>query len=192
MRTHIHESVGAMMIPRKVTSVESIENPYTKRILSNVIGKDPLLVLSQTPARLKRLTRGLSRAQLRKPPAEGKWSIIQIVTHLADVELVLAFRLRMALAQSGSPLQAVDQDKWAGGLRYEQADLKNKIDLFTTVRKDHLAMYRTLTPEQWERYGMHEERGKESVEHMVQLYAGHDINHLQQIEHIIQLLKKKK
>jgi len=169
---------------KPIASLRHIRNPYTRRMLSNVIGKDPLNVLASTPARLRRLVGRLNEKQLRTPLAKGKWSIIQIVTHLADVEVVLAFRIRIALAQSGSPLQAMDQDRWASGLHYDKANLKRKLDLFAAVRGDHIRLFRSLKTDEWKRYGMHQERGKETVEHIVRLYAGHDINHLKQIEMI--------
>ncbi len=180
------------MNPQIVATVNDITNPYIKRILTNVIGKDPLKVLAQTPKRLRKLTKGLKKKQLRFQPAPGKWSITQIVTHMADTELVLAFRLRMALSQSGATLQAMDQDKWAAGLNYQQANLDDQIDLFSVVRKHHLALWNSLQENDWQKFGMHEERGKETVERITQHYAGHDINHLNQIEAIRNSFKKKK
>ncbi len=177
---------------KSIESVDDITNPYVKRILSNVIGKDPMKVLSQTPKRLRKLVKGLKKKQLRYQPAPGKWSITQIITHMADTELVLAFRLRMSLAQSGSPLLAMDQDKWATGLNYEKADVDEQIELFSAVRRQHLAIWNSLTDEDWQKFGMHEERGKETVERITHHYAGHDINHLNQIEAIRKLLKKKR
>lgn len=176
----------------KVTGVDDITNPYVKRMLSNVIGKDPLKVLGQTEKRLRKLTKGLKKKQLRSQPAPGKWSITEIVTHLADTEIVLAFRLRMMLAQSGSPLQAMDQDKWAEGLHYQRADVKDQIALFAALRGEHLALWASLNDEDWQKFGMHDERGKETVERVTHHYAGHDINHLGQIEAIRATFKKKK
>lgn len=175
----------------RVQSVDGITNEYVKRILTNVIGKDPLKVLSQTPKRLRKLVKGLKKKQLRHQPALGKWSITQIVTHLADTEIVLAFRLRMALSQSGSPLQAMDQDKWADGLHYQNADADEQLEVFTTLRRNHLALWESLSDEDWQKFGMHEERGKETVERITHHYAGHDINHLRQIEAIRASFKKK-
>jgi hypothetical protein len=175
---------------KKVRSVPSIRDPYSQRILSNVIGKDPLKVLAATPGRIKRLLSGLSTRQLQTPPARGKWSIAQIVGHLADAELVLGFRLRMAIAQSGSPLQAMDQNKWEKRLGYRDADVARKLRLLTVVREEHVALLRSLPPRALKRYGMHEERGKETVERMAQLYAGHDINHVRQIAVIRKVVER--
>lgn len=177
---------------KRVMSVANIANPYLKRILSYVIGKDPLRVLSGTPGSLQHLTRGLDQTQIRKSPERGKWSIGQIITHLCDAELVLGFRFRMVISQSGSPLQAMDQNKWAIGLKYNRADWKKKLKLFTAMRRDHLALLRSLNSREWKQYGIHEERGKENLELMVQMLAGHDVNHLMQIETIRNLFLKRK
>ncbi len=180
------------MMPAIVTSVDDITNPYVKRILANVIGKDPLKVLAQTPKRLRKLTKGLKKKQLRFQPAPGKWSIAQIIAHLADSELAGAFRLRMMVSQSGSPIQAYDQDMWANAMKYEEADVEDKTELFSTVRKSQIAIWRSLRDDEWRKFGMHAERGQETVERLAQLHAGHDINHLDQIEEIRNSFRKKK
>lgn len=167
-----------------VTNVDPIADAYVKRMVSNVLGMDPLEVLRKTPKRLSKLVKGLKKKQLHTSPAPGKWSIAQIVTHLADTEIVLAFRLRMVLAQPGTPLQAMDQNKWAAGLRYDQADVDEQIELFCALRRNHLAIWDSLTDEDWQKFGIHEERGKETVERITQHFAGHDINHLKQIDAI--------
>ena len=165
----------------KIKSVAGIKNPYTKRILSNIMGKDPMKVYAQTPQTIKRLTHGLTEAQLHVTTMERKWSIAQIVHHLCDSELVMGYRYRMALAQSGTKIQAYDQEKWERHLKYDQSNTKDKIALFVTLRQDHIAMLKKLNKKEWSRYGMHQERGKETIERMLQMIAGHDINHVKQV-----------
>jgi hypothetical protein len=177
---------------KRVQSVDDITDPYTKRILSNVIGKDPMKVLARTPKRLRKLVKGLKKKQLRYQPAAGKWSITQIIAHLADAELTGAFRLRVMVSQSGSAILAYDQDAWQNAMKYERADVEEKIELFSTVRKSQLAIWNSLRDDEWEKFGMHAERGKETVERLAQLHAGHDINHLNQIEAIRKSFKKKR
>ncbi len=169
---------------KKLTNVNSIKNTYAKRILSNVIDKNPLKIFAKTPHDLKRLTDGLSRKQLWTPRGKGMWSIAQIVSHLCDAEIALSYRLRMAIAQSGSALQAYDQDTWAAALYYEKADCMQQVNLFSVLRVANASLLKHLSPKEWQHYGMHQERGKETVERMVQMLAGHDINHLRQIKTI--------
>jgi hypothetical protein len=175
---------------KPIRSVSGVKDPYSQRILSYVIGKDPLRVLAATPRRLRRLLRGLSMEQIRKRPGKGKWSIAELICHLADAEVVLAFRYRMVIAQSGSPLQAMDENQWASGLNYRKADAHRKLELFAIVRDDHVRMLKSLPKKALQRYGVHEERGKETVERIAQLYAGHDINHLRQIGTVRKWLMK--
>ncbi len=177
---------------KPLTSVKNIKNEYIKRILSNIIGKDVMKILSSTPFQVKKAIAGLSDEQLRTPPGKGKWSIAKIVNHLSDAEVAFAFRLRMAVAQPGSPLQAYDENKWAASLGYDKADCRQKLGLFSVMRSDHVRLLKSLTAKQWKQFGMHEERGKETVERIAQMFAGHDVNHVKQIQTIRkQLLKKK-
>lgn len=175
-----------------VLETDSIQDAYSKRILTTVIGVPPLKVLAKTPLRLQKLVKRMGKKQLRRPPEDGKWSIAQIIHHLSDSEIVLGFRLRMAIAQSGAPLQAMDEKLWANGLGYAKSNTKEKLALFESLRNDHVALLSSLSKEQHQLYGMHQERGRETVERMAHIYAGHDINHLRQVELICSLHKKDK
>ena len=158
---------------------------YTQRILGYVSGQEPLKVLSSTPTKLERLVGRVSAAQARKKPAPGKWSIGEVAAHLADVEIVIGWRVRSVLGAPGTPIQAYDQDAWAAAGNYEKRSPKESISLFRALRAANLALYKSLSAEQWQMYGMHSERGQESVERIVRMVAGHDLNHVQQIERII-------
>jgi DinB family protein len=158
---------------------------YIQRMTAHVVGKDPLAVQAATARRLEGMIRGLPTAKLRKRPAPDKWSINEILAHLADSEIVLGFRMRMILAVPGTPIAAVEQDSWVTSGQYEKRDSRKSIEHFRVFREANLALLKSLTPEQWKQYGMHSERGRETIEHIVRIYAGHDINHLQQIERIL-------
>lgn len=177
---------------KKITSISSIKDPYSKRILANIINEDTLKIYARTPRELRRLTRGLTEKQLRTPPGRGKWPIAYLVSHFCDAELAMGFRIRMAIAQPGGNFQAYDQDKWADHLHYGEADCKAKIRLFSTLRGAHLSLLRSLKPSEWQHYGIHQERGKETVERMIHMLAGHDVNHLKQVGAIRKLLLNKK
>jgi hypothetical protein len=155
---------------------------YIQRITAHVEGKQPLAVLAATAKKLERLIKGVPSGKLRKRPAADKWSIGEIVAHLADAEIVIGFRLRMVLGAPGTPITAYDQDSWVTSGHYEKRDPRKSLELFRVVREANLALLKSLTAEQWKHYGMHSERGQETVEHIVRMTAGHDLNHLQQIE----------
>ena len=148
--------------------------------------------MRQTPGRLASLVKGLSEKQLRAAPVRGKWNIAQLVCHLADTELVLGFRLRVAIAESGRSLQAIAEKKWAARLGYNKGSIRTRLELFRHLRRENVRLLGSLSPAAWNRYGMHTERGKETVERMAQMYAGHDLNHLEQISGAREALKGKR
>jgi len=165
---------------------------YMHRILGNVDGKDPFKVQKTTGKKLQKLIKPMSKKQLRRRPAEDKWSIAEILAHLADAELVAGWRLRSILTQDGVPIQAFDQESWARTFRYEKRDARESLRAFRTLRENNLALLRLVPKNLWENYGMHAERGKETVAHMVRLFAGHDVNHMKQVEEIVKANGKKK
>jgi methionine--tRNA ligase beta chain len=159
---------------------------YIDRLLALTGNNDPLEVLSQTAPRMGALIAARSDAELRWTPSPDRWSVAQIVTHLADCEIVSGYRVRLILSASGTTLQPFDQNGWARALKYETSDAFASLTLFTALRESLLTLFGGLTPEQLDRFGMHPERGKETVRHLMRLYAGHDINHLQQIERLLE------
>ncbi len=158
---------------------------YIQRISGYAEGKQPLAVQAATARKLERLIKGKSTAKLRKRPAPDKWSVSEILAHLADAEMVGSFRMRLILGAPGTPVAAFDQDAWVVSGHYEKRDPRKSLDLFRALREANLALLKSLRPEQWKHYGMHSERGQESIERIVHMFAGHDINHLQQIERIL-------
>jgi hypothetical protein len=157
---------------------------YTTAVLGLLGSSDPLSVLQDTPTALRRATLGMSERQLSAPEAPGKWAIRQVLRHLADSEIVWSYRLRMVLAHDRPQLTGYDQDAWANRLGYADADVAEALDTFAMLRRANLALLQKMSPQDMKRFGVHAERGEESVEHMVKLYAGHDVLHLRQIERI--------
>ena len=163
---------------------------YTQRILGNINGKDPLKSQAATPKTLAKLIKGASPAKLRKRPAPDKWSVGEILAHLADAEMIVGWRLRAILAGPGCPIQAYDQDALAAARNYAKHDPRKSLQQFTAIREANLGLYKRLSPEQWKYYGMHAERGEETLDRLLHMMAGHDINHTQQIERILKPNKK--
>jgi hypothetical protein len=154
-------------------------------MIGNVAGQEPLKVLSGTAKKLEKLVTKVSSAKLRKRPAPDKWSIAEIIAHLADAEIVIGWRVRSILGAPGTSIQAFDQESWVVSGHYDKRHVSGSIAQFAAVRTANLALYRSLSPEQWKHFGIHSERGQESVEHIVSMMAGHDINHLKQIEAMV-------
>ncbi|MGB8493609.1 MAG: DinB family protein [Candidatus Acidiferrum sp.] len=158
---------------------------YVQRIQGKLAGQDPLKVQATTAKRLARLIKGATPAKLRKRPAQEKWSAAEILAHLADSEIVVSWRVRSILNAPGTPIQAFDQDAWVVAGHYGKRDARKSLEQFRVLRETNLALYKMLAPEQWKLYGIHAERGEESIERIVQMMAGHDINHLEQVERIL-------
>jgi hypothetical protein len=157
---------------------------YTAAVLGLVGDQSPLEILTRTEARLRETIRGLSKPELAQREAPGKWSINHVLRHLADSEIVWGWRMRMALAHDRPPITGYDQDAWADKLGYGDADADESVREFGVLRAGNLRLLRQATPEDMKRVGVHAERGEESVAHMMKLYAGHDILHLNQLARI--------
>ena len=164
---------------------------YIQRILGNLNGKDPLQVQQSTPKKLGSLIKPLSKKQLTRRPEPDKWSIAEILAHLADAELVGGWRMRLILGSNGVSLQPFDQDVWAETFAYAQRDAKQSLETYRFLRDNNLRMLKALPKHLWENYGMHQERGKETIAHIVRMFAGHDLNHLAQVEQIAKAEKSK-
>lgn len=159
---------------------------YVAAILELLGDQDPIAVLRETTNQLDRFVQTTPRHVLARPEAPDKWSMGQVLAHLADSDLVWGWRLRLILAQDRPPLTGYDQDKWASRLGYADADPRDSLALFSILRKTNLRLVERASAEDLQRVGVHVERGEESLAHQLKLYAGHDILHLNQLERIRQ------
>jgi uncharacterized damage-inducible protein DinB len=162
---------------------------YTKRIRGYVNGKDPLKIQKSTAKKLQKLIKPLSKKQMKKRPGPGQWSIAEILAHLADAEVVGSWRMRLILGNSGQPIQAYDQEVWADTFKYEDRDPKESLKVFRVLRENNLSLLKRIPDPLWDNHGMHAERGKETISRIVEMFAGHDLNHLQQVEKLAKALK---
>jgi hypothetical protein len=158
---------------------------YITRVLGYVEGKNLLDVLADSPKHIARVVTGVSRDRMAKRPQPDKWSVTEILAHLADVELVQGFRMRLILGADGVAIQGFDQDAWAGEDNYAGQDPSFSLEACRIMRERNLRLLKGLSVAQWERHGIHSERGKETVRRVAEMLAGHDINHLRQIEAIL-------
>ncbi len=163
------------------------ENPqqYTKRIRGYMSGKKPIEVLSSTPKQIAQLLKRVSKKKLGRRPAPNAWSVTEILAHLADTETVQSYRLRLILGSNKTPIQAFDQDVWAKFSKYSTHDPTLSFLAYRTNRERNLRLLQSLPRTMWSRYGIHSERGKETVTRVTEMMAGHDINHLSQIRRIL-------
>jgi len=162
-------------------------NPYAK-YLADADGnlRDPIPVLFSTAATVAKLSTSLTPAQVEHAPAPGKWCLREIIAHLADCELVFAYRLRQTLApQPGEAhpmIQPFDQAVW--GERYSAYDLISALAVFSDLRNWNMHLIGATTEADRRRPTTHPERGTMTFWTIVQTMAGHDIHHLQQLERL--------
>jgi hypothetical protein len=157
---------------------------YVAALLEVLGNRDPLDVLNELIPWLTERTQGLGNV-LRKPEAPDKWSVVEVIQHLADSELVFGSRMRMILTADRPSLQGFDQDLWAREFGYEDVQLDIALGQLRGLRIPNLRLARTLSPPQLDRVGIHSERGPESVGHLLKLMAAHDLVHRRQIDRIL-------
>jgi len=153
-----------------------LQTPYS----SDLDGREPIAALRETAARIAAIAGGWSAADFERSYAPGKWSARQVLIHLAQTELALGTRARMALSTPNYTAQAFDQDQWLA----RDATLTGRaaLDAFAALAAMNLAMFEALTPADRERTLAHPEYGALTVEWILQQMAGHQIHHLRQLE----------
>jgi len=179
------EELPAMSVFTNPSNSSAEETAAYVAALLDLLGtRDPIAVLAATPDAAGEATANMSDRSLREPEKPGKWSIAQVLQHLADSEIVFSWRLRLILAQDRPVLTGYDQDLWAERLGYADADPTTALQIFRTLRQETLRLLHRASPADLRRVGIHSERGEESIEHLRKLYAAHDLLHLKQIERV--------
>jgi hypothetical protein len=158
---------------------------YTRALLEVLGARDPLEVMNEMIPWLATRTTAHEEAMLRRPEAPGKWSVIEVIQHLADSDLVFGFRLRMILTEDSPPLQGYDQDAWARTLRYREASIGTALGQLQGLRIANTSILKGLSAAQLERVGLHSERGPESAGFLLRLMGAHDLVHRRQIDRIL-------
>lgn len=154
-------------------------NPYA----SFVGTTNPIDVIEETSRRLSELVNRLSSgSNLEWRPAPGKWNAREIICHLADCEIAFAFRLRQTLAETNHVMQPFDQEKWAG--MYGGLSARAALSAFSSLREWDLALIQNTPAEAMGKKCSHPERGDMTFRTIVETMAGHDLNHLKQLDAI--------
>jgi hypothetical protein len=153
-------------------------NPYE----SFLDGRPVDTILAATANKIAEYTEVIGEPEIAIRLAPGKWSVAEIVCHLADCELVFGFRLRQTLAEDEPTIQPFDQDKWAA--TYSGVPASEALEVFSALRKWNLRLIRTASPAAAGRKVTHPERGTMTFQTIVETMAGHDLNHLGQLRKI--------
>jgi uncharacterized damage-inducible protein DinB len=141
----------------------------------------PTAALRRAPARLARALSRVPPRLVARRPARGEWAVTEVLCHLADAEIALAFRIRKIAAEPGGPLVAWDQDRWADRGGYRRTPAREALATFAALRRANLAYLGRLSPAQERQHGRHPEYGRLTIPQMLAHWAEHDLNHLEQI-----------
>jgi len=145
-----------------------------------------LQVYRSTPDTLRALLRGLPDEVVRAGgEGEDAWSIVEVVCHLRDAEARVIERVRLMRDEERPLLAAYNQEEVARAGRYRDQSLTQALDEFHRLRGEQIAMLEALTPEQWQRSGVHAEVGEITIQQLVAHMAAHDAIHLAQIARCI-------
>lgn len=135
-------------------------------------------ILHDTINRLAYLLAKIGERSLT-PPAAGKWCAAEIIAHLADCEIVFAFRLRQTLSEDEPTIQPFDQEKWAAS--YKGIGIGQALGVFTSLRRWNLFLIQKSLPAAANRTVTHPERGTMTFQTIIETMAGHDLNHIAQL-----------
>jgi uncharacterized damage-inducible protein DinB len=162
-------------------AVDPVAEPdaYRRSLLSALGDQDPTDVLAAGPGAARRLAEDAG-SSLRIRPEPTEWSVQECLAHLADSELITAARLRWIASEEQPDIVGYDQDLWVTGMHQVDEDLDTLLAAFEANRRWNLALWERLPAADRARFGVHRERGPESIELIVRLAAGHDIVHLAQ------------
>ena len=174
-----------MTQPTTIPDAAAAPQEYIRSLLDLLGERDPLTVMEELPGWVESRVRGVDDATLRRPEAPGKWSAIEVVQHLADVEVIYRYRTGVILERDGAPIVGYDQDIWAREGHYRDVRLETALAQLRVMRAANLALWRSLTPAQLARAGMHSERGRESLPQTLRLLGGHDLVHRRQLDRIL-------
>jgi DinB family protein len=158
---------------------------YVRALLELLGPRDPVAVMRELLPWLEDRLRGVAEGTLRQLEAPGKWSVVEVIQHLADSDLVAGYRIKMVLSEDRPPLQGYDQDRWAREFHYRDIGLDQALGQLRGLRTANLNLWSRLSPSQLERVGLHSERGAESAGFLIRLMGAHDLVHRRQIDRIL-------
>ena len=162
---------------------------YQQQLLELLGQDDPAEVAQTTPSAVQSLLRDAG-ADLQRRPAAGEWSVLELVGHLVDAEMVMSGRYRWTISQDKPPLPGYDQDLWVARLRHNEAQPEELLAVFSALRAANLRLWRQSTAEDRDRVAIHGERGPESYGLMFRMLAGHDRFHLNQMRETLRAVRQ--
>jgi hypothetical protein len=145
----------------------------------------PLDILAETPDRLVEVVAERDGGRLLERPESEAWSVAEIIGHLADAEIAYAARWRLILTRDAPRYPGLNQ---LGQVALPRPPLADMVQLFTALRAYNLWLLRRIPAADWQRTGLHEDDGPETVEFNARKLAAHDLDHLEQIERVLTVM----
>jgi len=137
----------------------------------------------KSPKEIAAAVSGLSGKVLRYKPSPEKWCVLEILGHLADVEIIYGYRLRQMLADTKPVIAPLDQDAWARNLNYLESPPSELVAFYGLGRHHNLRLLRGLKVSDLSKSAYHPEIKREvTVADLVERMAAHGAAHLRQIE----------
>lgn len=169
--------------------ISPVFRTYIDETLALLGDRDPITVLEETPSWLASHTDHLAESVLRRPEGPGQWSLVQVIAHLADTEIVQGWRARITLTADRPRIVGYDQERFTERFDYASVDPAEAMHAFATMRRWNMRVWRAATPEdRHARIGVHDERGDESFDKLLRMTAGHDLRHRRQVERILRVV----
>jgi DinB family protein len=164
---------------------------YQQLLLTLLGDDDPAQVQELTDAGLRSVLDDAG-SDLRRRPARDEWSVVELLGHLADAEIVMSGRYRWTISQDQPPLLGYDQDEWVARLHHDDGEPAELLAVFSGMRAANLRLWRRTSAEDRARVAMHAERGPESYDLMFRMLAGHDRFHLNQMRETLRQLRARR
>lgn len=148
------------------------------KVISPMTLDDLLNHYEQGPGLLRAAISGVHEDQLDRTPVPGKWSIRQVVCHIADFEPIYADRMKRVLAEDNPTMFGGDPDVFAAGLHYEKRSVPEELELISAVRRQMAVILRNTDVEEFQRTGVHSEAGPLTLETLLERITGHIPHHV--------------
>lgn len=165
---------------------------YRAELLAALGNDDPVAVLRDNLQAIEQLTASATAEELGTRPAPGEWSPAEVLSHLADSDLVTAVRVRMIVTQDRPSLIGYDQDAWTARFARLDSSPGQTLERWQALRRANVQLYESLSESEWQRVGIHSERGEESARLVVRLLAGHDRVHMDQFRRALESAQARK
>jgi hypothetical protein len=189
MTDPIAPGLEELALDRRIDPVASPRD-YQHLMLELVAGRDPAEVQAGLIPEVRSVVTAAGR-HLRTRPAPDEWSVVELLGHLVDGEVVGAARYRWILADDQPDLLPYDQDRWVERLNHREADPEDLLSLLDSLRRSNLDLWARSSAADRERVGIHRERGRESFDLLFRLMAGHGVFHLAQMRRTLRQVSSK-